>query len=63
MIIKGRNRDTAWFSMMDSEWPLRRANFERWLAPDNFNSAGGQMISLASLNGSVSPKAPSATFR
>jgi RimJ/RimL family protein N-acetyltransferase len=63
MIIKGRNRDTAWFSMTDSEWPLRRANFERWLAPDNFNSAGGQMISLASLNGSVSPKAPSATFR
>ena len=37
MIIKGRNRDTAWFSMLDSEWPARKRNFERWLAPDNFD--------------------------
>jgi RimJ/RimL family protein N-acetyltransferase len=51
MIIKGRNRDTAWFSMMDSEWPLRRANFERWLAPSNFDSDGGQLLSLSNLNG------------
>ena len=40
MIIKGRNRDTAWFAMLDSEWPLRRTNLERWLAPSNFDSAG-----------------------
>jgi RimJ/RimL family protein N-acetyltransferase len=46
----GRNRDTAWFSMLDSEWPARKANFERWLAPDNFDSEGRQKISLATLN-------------
>jgi RimJ/RimL family protein N-acetyltransferase len=63
MIIKGRNRDTAWFSMLDSEWPLRRENFERWLAPSNFDPAGGQVLSLSSMNQNVSPKASSATFR
>jgi len=63
MIVKGRNRDTAWFAMLDSEWPSRRANFERWLAPSNFDSAGGQILSLSSLNGNVSPKTSSATFR
>lgn len=31
LIVKGRNRDTAWFSIIDEEWPTRRANFERWL--------------------------------
>ncbi len=46
MIIKGRNRDTAWFSMLDSEWPLRKREFERWLAPSNFDSAGRQKSSL-----------------
>jgi RimJ/RimL family protein N-acetyltransferase len=51
MIVKGRNRDTAWFSMLDSEWPERRAAFERWLAPDNFDAAGRQKVSLTSLNG------------
>jgi RimJ/RimL family protein N-acetyltransferase len=51
MIAKGRNRDNAWFSMLDSEWPVRKANFERWLAPENFDSAGRQKISLAVLNG------------
>jgi RimJ/RimL family protein N-acetyltransferase len=63
MIIKGRNRDTAWFAMLDSEWPLRRENFERWLAPSNFDSAGGQILSLSSLNENVSPKVSSAPFR
>jgi RimJ/RimL family protein N-acetyltransferase len=51
MIAKGRNRDNAWFSMLDSEWPARKANFERWLAPENFDSDGRQKISLAALNG------------
>jgi RimJ/RimL family protein N-acetyltransferase len=51
MIVKGRNRDTAWFSMIDSEWPRRKANFERWLAPENFDSEGRQKVSLAALNG------------
>jgi RimJ/RimL family protein N-acetyltransferase len=50
MIAKGRNRDNAWFSMLDSEWPARKANFERWLAPENFDSEGRQKVSLAALN-------------
>ena len=51
IIAKGRNRDNAWFSMLDSEWPARKRNFERWLAPENFDSEGRQKISLAALNG------------
>jgi RimJ/RimL family protein N-acetyltransferase len=47
----GRNRDNAWFSMLDSEWPERKANFERWLAPENFDNEGRQKVSLAALNG------------
>jgi RimJ/RimL family protein N-acetyltransferase len=50
MIAKSRNRDNAWFSMLDSEWPVRKANFERWLAPENFDSDGRQKVSLAALN-------------
>src|ERR1700761_6406494 len=38
MIVKGRNRDTAWFSITDGEWPQRKANLEQWLAPSNFDS-------------------------
>lgn len=47
MIAKGRNRDTAYFSMLDSEWPARKAEFERWLAPENFDAAGLQKSRLA----------------
>ena len=50
MIAKGRNRDNAWFSILDSEWPVRKLNFERWLAPENFDGEGRQKISLAALN-------------
>jgi RimJ/RimL family protein N-acetyltransferase len=46
MIIKGRNRDTAWYSMLDSEWPARKAAFERWLAPSNFDEQGRQRTPL-----------------
>ena len=42
MIVKGRNRDTAWFSILDSEWPALRAAFEAWLAPENFDAEGRQ---------------------
>jgi RimJ/RimL family protein N-acetyltransferase len=49
LIVKGRNRDTAWFSMLDAEWPGRKAAFERWLAPENFDAAGQQKVSLAAL--------------
>lgn len=51
LIAKGRNRDNAWFSMLDSEWPARKASFERWLAPENFDAAGQQKQSLSALNG------------
>jgi RimJ/RimL family protein N-acetyltransferase len=50
MITKGRTRDTAYFSMLDSEWPARKAAFERWLAPENFDAAGKQRTSLRELN-------------
>jgi RimJ/RimL family protein N-acetyltransferase len=50
MIVKGRNRDTAWFSMLDSEWPAVRANLERWLSADNFDPDGQQRTSLSMLN-------------
>jgi RimJ/RimL family protein N-acetyltransferase len=42
MIIKGRSRDTAWFAMLAADWPARKAAFERWLAPENFNADGSQ---------------------
>jgi RimJ/RimL family protein N-acetyltransferase len=46
MIAKGRNRDTAYFSMLDSEWPVRKHAFERWLAPENFDATGRQKMRL-----------------
>jgi RimJ/RimL family protein N-acetyltransferase len=49
MIIKGRNRDTAWFAILDGEWPARRARLERWLRPSNFDSQGQQKTSLAKM--------------
>jgi RimJ/RimL family protein N-acetyltransferase len=45
-VDKGRNRDTAWFSILDSEWPARRAAFERWLDPVNFDAHGRQLAPL-----------------
>lgn len=52
MVVKGRNRDSAWFSILDSEWPARKAAFERWLAPANFDSEGRQRTRLAVLTNS-----------
>ena len=49
MIIKDRNRDTAWFSITDGEWPRVKAAFERWLAPENFDASGKQRSGLADL--------------
>jgi RimJ/RimL family protein N-acetyltransferase len=46
MIIKGRNRDTAWFAMIAAEWPSRKAALERWLQPGNFYPDGKQRRSL-----------------
>ncbi|MGV3574280.1 MAG: GNAT family N-acetyltransferase [Devosia sp.] len=47
MIIKGESRDTAWFSIVDGEWPALRTEYERWLSPDNFDDAGQQKTKLA----------------
>jgi RimJ/RimL family protein N-acetyltransferase len=47
MVVKGQNRDTAWYSMLDHEWPSRKAAFDEWLAPENFDSQGRQLRSLA----------------
>lgn len=49
MVVKGRNRDTAWFSMLDKEWPARRRAFEAWLAEENFDAEGRQRRSLAAI--------------
>lgn len=46
MIVKGRNRDTAWFAMLDSEWPARKRAFEAWLAEENFDAEGRQIRAL-----------------
>lgn len=46
MILKGESRDTAWFSMLDSEWPALKAEYERWLSPDNFGADGVQKTKL-----------------
>jgi RimJ/RimL family protein N-acetyltransferase len=47
MIIKGRNRDTAWYAMIDRDWPAIRAAFQAWLEPANFDAAGRQKKKLA----------------
>jgi hypothetical protein len=47
--VKGRNRDTAWFSITDREWPGIKAAFERWLDPGNFADDGHQRVSLSAL--------------
>jgi len=49
MVVKGENRDTAWFSMLDSEWPLCKAAFEAWLSPDNFDGDGMQIERLEAI--------------
>ncbi len=49
MVINGANRDTAWYSMMNHEWPARRAALEAWLDPANFNANGEQVARLESL--------------
>ncbi|MGH7759236.1 MAG: GNAT family N-acetyltransferase, partial [Candidatus Dormibacteria bacterium] len=46
MVVKGRNRDTAWFAITDGEWPQRKARLQRWLRPDNFDASGQQLTSL-----------------
>ena len=49
VVLKGRNRDNAWLSIVDGEWPLVRAALEGWLAPSNFDAAGKQRRALGDL--------------
>lgn len=46
MVVKGQNRDTAWFAMLDGDWPGLKARYESWLAPENFDSTGMQKRKL-----------------
>lgn len=49
LVYKERNRDTAWFSVIDKDWPLVKAAFQRWLAPENFDAQGNQIERLQSI--------------
>jgi len=49
MVVKGRNRDTAWFAITDADWPRIAAGMERWLAPENFDGDGKQRLPLRAL--------------
>ncbi|MBD9413359.1 GNAT family N-acetyltransferase [Pseudomonas sp. PDM16] len=49
MVVKGESRDTAWYAMIDSEWPACRTAFQRWLAVDNFDAEGQQRHRLEAL--------------
>lgn len=51
IVYKGRNRDTAWYAIIDADWSRIRQAFERWLADDNFDAGGKQRASLAQLRG------------
>jgi len=53
VVYKGRNRDTAWFSIIDKDWPRIRTAFETWLNPDNFDAAGQQRRALATIRDSL----------
>ncbi len=50
-VVKGRNRDTAWYAAIDAEWPALRAAFETWLAPETFDARGRQRRPLSELDG------------
>ncbi len=52
-VVRGRNRDTAWFSVTDREWPQIKEAFRRWLEPSNFGPDGRQRVALSSLTGAT----------
>ncbi|MFN8624209.1 MAG: GNAT family protein [Chloroflexota bacterium] len=52
-VVKGHNRDTAWYAMTDTDWPALRAAFERWLDPDNFDGTGHQRERLSDLTAPI----------
>jgi RimJ/RimL family protein N-acetyltransferase len=49
MVVKGQNRDSAWYSVLDREWPSVHKAFQAWLAPENFDDSGSQRQSLSAL--------------
>jgi RimJ/RimL family protein N-acetyltransferase len=53
LISRGANRDTAWFSIIDGEWPLIKAAFEAWLSPDNFDAGGTQKRRLEDIRSEI----------
>jgi len=53
VISRGANRDTAWFSMIDSEWPVIKAGFEAWLSPENFDATGNQKRRLEDIRAEI----------
>lgn len=57
LVYKGRNRDTAWFSILDGEWPILRDAFMQWLMPQNFDDQGRQRHSLGEIRASSHPEA------
>lgn len=53
LVVKGRNRDTVWFSIVDHEWPALRQATQQWLAPENFDAQGRQKVSLSTLTAHI----------
>ena len=53
LIVKGRNRDTAWYAAIDGEWPALKAAFEIWLDPVNFDAGGAQRQRLSDLTAPI----------
>lgn len=58
MVIKGRNRHTTWFSLLDHEWPRAKAAFEAWLAPGNFDADGRQKSRLEDIRNTLEKETP-----
>jgi hypothetical protein len=52
-MVKGRNRDTAWFAILDRDWPVAHKAFETWLASENFSADGQQKQSLSKLTAPI----------
>jgi hypothetical protein len=53
MIIKGRSRDTAWYSITEDEWPVIKKALETWLSDDNFDENGRQIRDLKEIRASI----------
>jgi hypothetical protein len=52
-VVRGRNRDTAWYAAIDSEWPALESAYQRWLAPSNFDADGRQRVPLGELTAPI----------